>query len=756
MKKTGLRRLLGLLLYGCLTVVIYFAALEINFLGLFGNSPGFDELKHPSLATSSELYTSDGVLIGKYYEENRSPVQFADLSPVLVEALLATEDIRFFRHAGIDLKSILSSAWATIKGDPRGASTITQQLAKNLYKTRRVKTQGIVRHIPLVGTLVLKTKEWLTAVKLEMIYSKQEILALYLNTVSFGNNAYGIKVASSQYFNKAPDKLEPQEAALLVGMLKATSTYDPINNPENAVGRRDVVLSQMLKYDFLSKEEHEKYRATPLGLNTAGRDTENSGSYIRAAVRRWLDPWAKENNVDIYADGLRIYTTIDSRMQRHAEEAVKEHMATLQRRFNQHWQGQVPWRTDNGEPIEGFIEEKARNLPEYKLLMDKHNGQEDTVFSLLDRPREMVLFTWEGDTTVQMSPLDSLAYYAAFLHTGMMSLDASTGHIKAWIGGIDFQRFKYDHVDQARRQAGSTFKPFVYLTALDNGYSPCDKFVDRRVRINYVENGEEKSWAPQNSDWVFTGYNMSLRWAMGKSCNSVTAQLTEAIGWDKVARYAARMGIQSPIKAVPSIGLGTSDVSLYEMVSAYSVFLNQGIRKSPVLVSHITDLEGNLIARFSPETERVLDAETGWLMLYMLRGGMEEPGGTSQALWEYDLWRDGNQIGGKTGTTSNYSDGWYIGVTKDLVTGVWVGASDRHVHFRNSATGEGSKTALPIFGKYMEKVYEDKDSGYTFGEFPEPEVVITKQYRCRSYLPEPDTLETDRVQVDSTAVPNFF
>lgn len=748
--------MLGLSLYGILTVVIYFLALEVNFLWLFGSSPGFNELKHPPLSASSELYTADSVLIGKYYEENRSPVDFEDLSPVLVEALLATEDIRFFSHSGIDVISIISSAWATLQGNPRGASTITQQLAKNLYNTRRGKTLGIVRYIPLAGTVVFKTKEWLTALKLELIYTKEEILALYLNTVSFGNNTFGIKVAASQYFNKSPDRLAPQEAALLVGMLKATSTYDPVSNPENARGRRNVVLSQMRKYDYLSQQDYEKYAASPLDLDTEQKQDDPAGSYIRAAVRRWLSEWAKQNDVDIYADGLRIYTTIDSRMQRHAEEAVKEQMETLQRRFERHWDGEVPWRDEDGDPIPGFIEEQARALPEYKSLMEKLNNREDTVMALLDKPREMSIFTWEGDTSINMSPLDSLAYYAGMLQAGMMSQEAATGHIKAWVGGIDFSRFKYDHVDLAHRQAGSTFKPFVYLTAIDNGYSPCDKFTDKPVTINYVENGEEKSWSPQNSNWIFTGYDMSLRWAMGKSCNSITAQLTEAVGWQKVVEYARKTGIESPLKAIPSIGLGTNDVSLYEMVSAYSVFLNQGLRKDPVLVTHITDMEGNIIARFTPEPERVLSPETGWLMLYMLLGGMEEPGGTSQALWEYDLWQQGNQIGGKTGTTSDYSDGWYIGLTKDLVTGVWVGAADRRVHFRNSATGEGSKTALPIFGKYMEKVYDDKSTGYTFGKFPEPEVEITKEYRCRSFVPEPDSTLTDSLLLEPIPGAEFF
>src|SRR3546814_703897 len=346
-------------------------------------------------------------------------------------------------------------------------------------------------------------------------------------------------------------------------MLKATSTYDPVSNPDNARERRNVVLSQMLKYNYINRNDYQKYIEIPLNLKTNSSDEQEAmGSYIRAAVRRWLKPWAEANSVDMYADGLRIYTTIDSRMQRYAEEAVEEQMKQLQKRFIQHWQGQEPWRDDEGNVIDSFIVENARALPEYKQLMKNFSQQEDTVLALLGTPREMTVFSWEGDTTVLMSPLDSLAYYAKFLHAGMISLEARSGHIKAWVGGIDFQRFKYDHVDQARRQAGSTFKPFVYLTAIDNGYSPCDQFTDKPVTINYVENGENKSWSPQNSDWVFTGYNMSLRWAMGQSCNSINAQLTEAVGWEKVAGYARSMGIESPLKAIPTIGLGTNDVSL--------------------------------------------------------------------------------------------------------------------------------------------------------------------------------------------------
>jgi penicillin-binding protein 1A len=359
----------------------------------------------------------------------------------------------------------------------------------------------------------------------------------------------------------------------------------------------------------------------------------------------------------------------------------------------------------------------------------------------------MKIFTWKGEKDTTFSTYDSLAYYASILQSGLMTLDPFTGHIKTWVGGINYKYFKYDHINQAKRQAGSTFKPFVYLAAIDNGYSPCDKFTDKAITINYKEDGEEKSWSPKNSDWNFSGKEMSLRWAMGKSCNSVTAQLTQAIGWDKVVEYAKKLGIESPLKSVPSVGLGSNDVTLYEMIRAYGVFLNTGVKTEPILVTKINDQDGKLLAEFKAKQERVISEETAWLMIHMFKGGMEEPGGTSQALWEHDIWSKGNEIGGKTGTTSNHSDGWYIGITKDLVTGVWVGADERSIHFKTSDYGEGSKTALPIYGKFMERLYHDPTLGITYGRFPKPTVKITKDYNC----PTPRQ-RNDTTRVDSTSM----
>jgi Membrane carboxypeptidase (penicillin-binding protein) len=381
--------------------------------------------------------------------------------------------------------------------------------------------------------------------------------------------------------------------------------------------------------------------------------------------------------------------------------------------------------------------------------MDKYHGDTTQINQYFEKPKRMKVFSWKGEHDTTFSSADSIKYYTRILNTGMMTIEPSTGKIKVWVGGIDHKYFNYDHVNQSKRQAGSTFKPFAYLTALDNGYSPCDKFTDQPVSIKYTDEGKQQVWSPNNADFKFTYQEMSLRWAMGKSVNSITAQLTEKVGWDKVVEYAHKCGIESPLKAVPSVSLGSNDVSVYEMVRAYSTFLNKGKRIDPLLVTKITDHDGNVIQEFTVKMQQVISEEVAWLMLYMFRGGMEEPGGTSQALWEYNgLWKKNNQIGGKTGTSSDYVDGWYMGITKDLVTGVWVGADDRSVHFTTSESGEGSHTALPIFGAFMEKVYADKQSGYTYGPFPKPWVKITKSYDC----PSP-RISTDTTSTDSLAMP---
>lgn len=729
-------------------VIIFFCAIELNFLWLFGYSPDMHDIKNPTLSLSSEVYYADGTLIGRYFKENRSPVEFKNISPNIVNALVATEDTRFYKHNGVDFYSFFTSILSTAKGDKRGGSTITQQLAKNLFETRKKKSQGIIKHVPLIRTIVYKCKEWLTAFKIEHVYTKQQIITLYLNTVPFGNNSFGIKTASLKIFNKTPDAVTPAEAATLVGMLKATSTYNPINNPKRSLERRNTVLGQMLKYGYLTKADYDTNFKTPITLDLSYVENEGQGdSYLRQAVERWLKKWCHDNDYDLYEDGLKIYTTIDPRLQQFAEEAVAEKMKMLQKRFDNLWGSKNPWRDLNGNEIKDFVLKAEEHLPIYQLLQKKYNNNTTLINQYFEKPKRMKVFTWNGEKDTTFSSVDSIKYYVRILNTGMMTIEPTSGKIKVWIGGIDHKYFNYDHVNQSRRQAGSTFKPFAYLTAIDNGYSPCDKFTDKPVSISYTDNGKAQVWEPKNADFKFSYQEMSLRWAMGKSVNSITAQVTEKVGWDKIVEYAHKCGIESPLKSVPSVSLGSNDVSVYEMVRAYSTFLNKGVKIDPLLVTKITDQQGNVLDEFSLKSERVLSEETAWLMLYMFRGGMEEPGGTSQALWEYPgLWKKDNQIGGKTGTSTGYVDGWYMGITKDLVTGIWVGADDRSVHFTTSETGEGSHTALPIFGAFMQKVYADPKSGYTYGAFPKPWVKITKKYDC----PSP------RLQVDSASSDSLF
>jgi len=740
-------------------VILFFCAIELNFLWLFGYSPDMNDIRNPSMSVGSQVYTADGKLIGQYYRENRSPVEFKDISPNVINALVATEDVRFYKHSGVDFYGFLTSMLSTAGGDKRGGSTITQQLAKNLFETRKRKSEGLIKHVPVLSTIVYKCKEWLTAYKIEHVYNKQDILTMYLNTVPFGNNSYGIKTATLKFFNKTPDQVDPAEAATLIGMLKATSTYNPVNNPEKSLERRNIVLSQMEKYGYLNKADYAANESKPLGLDLSYVENDSNGdSYLREAVERWLKKWCSDNGYDLYTDGLKIYTTIDSHLQQYAEEAVAEKMKLLQKNFNSLWGKKNPWRDFDGNEIKDFVLKNEENLPIYRMLEKKYKGDTAQIKKYFTTEKRMSVFSWNGDRDTTFSTDDSIKYYARILNTGMMTIEPTTGYIKDWVGGIDYKYFNYDHVNQAKRQAGSTFKPFAYVTAIDNGFTPCDKFTDKPVSIHYKNaNGKDTVWSPNNADFHFSGLDMSLRWAMGKSVNSITAQLTQEVGWDKIVQYAHKIGIESPLKSVPSVSLGSNDVSVYEMVRAYSTFLNKGQKIDPLLVTKITDQDGNVLATFALKTEQVLSEETAWLMLYMFRGGMDEPGGTSQALWEYPgLWKkSSNQIGGKTGTSSHYVDGWYMGITKDLVTGVWVGANDRSVHFTTSENGEGAHTALPIFARFMEKVYADANSGYTPGPFPKPWVKITKEYDCPSPIIKTDTTSTDSLKVpaDSTGTP---
>ncbi|MGX1754197.1 transglycosylase domain-containing protein [Sphingobacterium sp. NPDC055346] len=712
-------------------IILFTCAVQINFLGLFGSSPTKKEILLPELNVSSELFTADSVLIGRYYKQDRDPVPYDSISPNIVNALIATEDVRFRKHHGVDFIGLFGGVFSTLSGSDRGASTITQQLAKNLYRTRYKDAQGLLGKIPGVGLLVTKYKEWMTAFKLESKYSKEEILTMYLNTVSFSNNAYGIKSASVRYFDKLPSEVTVNEAAVLVGMLKGTTYYNPIRNPKNALQRRNVVLNQMEKEGYLKKDEVATLSKDSLGLNLNNQEVRNSNdSYLRTAVEKWLEEWGEENEIDIYTSGLKIYTTIDSRMQKIAETVVSTKMKELQQRLDNVWGNDLPWRDKEGNVIPNFLEDHAKKLPAYASLMKKYND-EAKVFEELNQKKSMEVFTWDGMEKVDYSTMDSLKHYLTMLNTGMMVMDPYNGNIKVWVGGINHNYYKFDHVNQAKRQAGSTFKPFAYAAALESGMAPCDKFTDKPVKIEFINNkGEHEIWEPKNADWSFSHSDLSLRHAMARSLNTVTAQITEKVGWDKVVEMAHKCGIDSKLESVPSVGLGSNDVSVFEMVRGYSTFMNEGKRTEPVLVSRIEDKDGKVLAEFKTTTKEAITAENAWLMGYMLRGTIEESGGTSQALWEWDLFQDENQIGGKTGTSSDYVDGWYMGVTKDLVAGVWVGCDEQSIHFKSSATGEGSKTALPIYALFMEELYKHPELGVTFGKFPESTVEITKKYNC--------------------------
>jgi penicillin-binding protein 1A len=710
---------------------------------LFGSSPNLETDKNPEMSVGSELYTSDSVLIGKYYKENRVPVEYGEISRNIVNALIATEDTRFFEHSGIDIKAIFSVFWYMMKGDQRGGSTITQQLAKNLFKTRKT-SRGLLGYIPYVRTVVSKTKEWITAMKLENNYSKEDILTMYLNTVDFGSNTFGIKVACCTYFNKLPNQVNIQEAAILIGILKAPTTFSPISHQKKCLERRNIVLMQMMKNKYIDQHQYDSISKLPIQLNYNVEDpTETElGSYVRTAVANYLKDWCKESGYDIYTSGLKIYTSIDSRLQKYAEKSVEEQIKKLQRRFNIHWGNKNPWIDARDKEIPDFIEDYVKTTQLYKNLKKRFKDNEDSITYALNTPRKVKLFSWKkGVVDTLLSPMDSIEYMKRFLNAGFIVMDPYTGQVKVWIGGINYKFFKYDHISQSKRQPGSTFKPFVYCTALDNGWTPCDRITDQRVTINYEEDGEKKTWSPHNANWKFTGRNMTLRYAMARSCNSVTVQLSKKVGFQKVADYAKKLGINSDLKPVPSIGLGSNDVSLLEMVAAYSSFLNKGIYTKPMLVTKITDRDGKLIKEFKPVQKRVLSETTANLMVYMLKGGLEEPGGTSEALWDYPDIFGGNEIGGKTGTSSNYSDGWFMGITKDFVAGTWVGGEDRCIHFRKEEKMEGCHTALPIFGIFMTKVYEDTKTKITKGKFSKEISDIGKKYYCPTAWEKKDTTD---------------
>jgi len=726
---------------GIVFFILFVWMVSVNFLGLFGNLPDFKALENPDSELASELYSADGVLLGTYARENRSPVKYEELSPNLVQALIATEDERFESHSGIDLQAMIRVFVKSILlgQDAGGGSTLSQQTAKNLFKTRNDASQGVLSNIPGLRMLIIKTKEWIVATQLEKAYTKNEILTLYLNTSEFGSNAYGIKTAARTFFNKTPDELDLQEAAVLVGLFKAPTYYSPVYNPDNSLRRRNTVLSQMVKNDFLTESEYDSISAMPIELDYRVQNhNQGLATYFREVVKADLLKWAKENiksdgsSYDLFGDGLRIYVTIDSRMQKYAEEAVSEHMSDLQKAFYKEMGKRDPWIDENWQIIPNFIEDAVKRTEAYRLLKTRYGNDTDSINLKLNEKKKMRVFSWErGEIDTLMSTMDSLRYYKKFLQTGFVSMDPHTGHIKAWVGGIDHKYFKFDHVRQGKRQPGSTFKPFVYAAAIENGYSPCYSVIDQPVEV-YIP--DQPAWSPSNADGKFSYEKMTIRKAMAQSVNSVTAYMMKKLSPKIVVETARRIGVTSDLEEVPSLALGVNDVSVFEMVGAFGTFVNKGEHTTPFYIDRIEDKNGNVIQQFTPKKRPAMTEEHAYLMLYMLRGGFEEESGTSQGVpWTL---REGNELGGKTGTTQNASDGWYMGVSKDLVSGTWVGGDDRAIHFRSWTAGQGSRTARPIWVKYMTKVYADPSLGYTKGPFPRPERPLSIEIDCDKYEQE--------------------
>lgn len=712
--------------------ILYLLAVSFNFFWLFGQMPDIEDLDNPKSEIASEIISSDGKVIGKFFFQNRSPVDFDDLPPNLIDALIATEDVRFTRHAGIDARSMLRVVGGILTFDRKGGgSTITQQLAKNLFKLREDDRYiGPVYNIPGLRTLVIKTKEWITATRLESIYTKQEIMKLYLDTIEFSSGAYGIKAAAKTYFNKPVNTLTVNESALLVGMIQNPSRYNPKFRPENATIRRNTVLSQMAKYGKIASEKLEFYQKQAIALNY-NPASHNTG--LAPYFREYLKDWAKVElkklgyeSDDLYTKGFKIYTTIDSRMQRYAEEAVDEHMRDQQKKFETHFDGKNPWvqRTSENsnryEEIPNFIENIASRTGYYQQLRRKYDNDKSKINAAMNVKMQMRVFTWAGERDTLMSHMDSLRHYKRFLNIGMMALDPRNGNIKAWVGGINFKYFKYDHVAQAKRQPGSTFKPFVYVTAIDNGFSTCERVNDSPVTFGAAD-GIQGTWTPKNSDGRYSYRDLTLRQALGQSVNTVSAKLIKRFSPSMVVKYAHMLGIKSELQAVPTLCLGVSDVSLFEMLGGYSTFVNGGKYTEPMFVTRIEDKYGEVLREYIPDQKEVLSTETAYKMVHLMRGSTQ-PGGTSAGLARYGL-LDDNEVAGKTGTTSNFSDGWFMGMTQDLIGGVWCGGDDRAIHFQSIVLGQGARMAMPAWGLFMQKVYADKDIPYKKTKFNVPATI---------------------------------
>ena len=738
--------------------ILYLLAVDCNFLWLFGKSPSMEMIKNKRPAQASEIYSADGQQIGKFFSENRTPVNYEDVNPVFWEALIDTEDERFYSHHGIDYAAFGAALKDYVMHhDARGASTITQQLAKNLFRVRTEYSTGLLGNIPGLKMLIMKSKEWITAYKLEYFFTKEEILTQYANTVDFGSNAFGIKTAAKTYFGTTPKMLTVEQAAVLVGMLKATTYYNPRIHPDNAVKRRNIVLDNMRQHRHLSQEAFDSLRTTEIELDFSVENAYDSkANYFREAVANDLKEWCSENGYDLYTDGLKIYTTLDTRMQKYAEAAATKQMKQIQKNFDSHWGKTNPWQDERHVEIAGFIEDIAKRQPYYKWLTKRFPNQPDSITYYLNKPHTVKLFDYEkGTIEREMSTLDSIRYMVRFMHCSFVAIEPNTGYVKAWVGDIDFNSWKYDKVT-AMRQPGSTFKLFVYTEAMNQGLTPCDRRRDSYFAMKVWDAAKKKevTWAPTNANGYFTGDSMPLRTAFAQSINSVAVKLGQEVGIKNIANTAQAMGIKSPLDPTPALALGASDVNLLELVNSYTTIINDGKAHDAILVTRILDRDGNEIyaAPTEKDQRQVIPYRSAFLVQQLLQAGMSERGATSMSLWGYVGKYNDTEFGGKTGTSNNHSDAWFVGVSPKLVCGAWVGGEYRSIHFRTGALGQGSRTALPICGYFFESVLGDPAFKHYHGKFEKSkEADITQEMymNCRyAYVPR----DTDSISIDSLGV----
>lgn len=750
----------------------YVFAVSFNLFWLFGKSPSLDDILHPKTAAASEIYSADGKLLGKYFNENRSPVPYDSISPVFFQALISTEDERFYQHHGVDYQGMFAAAKDAMRGHARGASTITQQLVKNMFRVRTKYSTGLLGKIPGVSILIMKSKEMIIATQIEMVCSKQEILEMYANTVDFGSNAFGIKTAAKTYFSTTPKALKAEEAAVLVGLLKATSAYNPRINPQNSLRRRNTVLHNMYTHRRMLSERFgsvcvnneatlKALQETPVKLNFNVESAyDGQALYFREAVKDYI----RENcpDVDVYSDGLKIYTTLDSRMQEYGEQALREQMRTVQQTFNNHWRGLGdPWRDERGNLIPGFIESKLRDTEACKMLRARFPNNPDSVDYYLRKPHKVKLFSYDGEREETMSTLDSLRYMVRYMHAGLVAMEPQTGYVRAYVGDIDFHTWKYDKV-QSMRQPGSTFKLFVYATAMKQGLTPSDTRKDEYISMKVYDPKRDTTtlWQPHNADGRFTNAYIPLRSAFARSINTIAVKLGQECGIPQVAQTARDMGIQSPLDETPSLPLGSSDVCLFELVSAYGTVAHNGIHVAPILVTRIVDADGHTLFQAPRREKRALPQTAAFYMQKLLEAGVRDGGGTSQTLGAamyLGPYAPQLDMGGKTGTSNNHSDAWFVAVTPRLVAGAWVGGEYRSIHFRTGRLGQGSRTALPIVARFMRAVMDNPRlrPRYLHRYGPPPAGIDAATYTATYRAPaEPDTLGSDSAAVLYNSAPD--